>query len=495
MIPHSSRQQKTLLQRLKLRAAILSGYFFPVFLSIATAFLVYFQGVRQVEQKSQAVDRLHTHIDEVKDLAFSITAMEKAARGYLVGQDPTELDIYEQWDSEFYERSETIRYLINHPEQREILKQIIDVGDRMNELYRRLISYLELKRPAKAQQVWQQGDVQAITQDLTELVARFEAYEQSRLDEEEQAQQAALQTLSLLVFGIATISGAIALLLGIGISGAISQHMNQEAGAIAASSSAIATTLEQQEQNSTQQASAVSQTTTTLDELNASFRKAEAQAKQSAVQANQALELSQAGQVAVTRTLEGLKNLQAKVNEIRQHSDKLSDKSTQIASISRLVGEIAAQTNMLALNAAIEAVRAGEQGVGFGVVAGEIRRLADQSQESAVRINQLITEIRQEIETSAQATETGTQTVTEGVAIGQEMAAAFLGVTEAVQNVVTNNQQLALNAKQQATAMQQILIAMNDINQAAQNNASGVSFVRTGMEQLNLALKNLKALV
>jgi methyl-accepting chemotaxis protein len=484
-----------LLQHFRLRNSILLGYSIPVFLSVLTAILVYVQGVRVVEEKSQKVKLLYQNIDEVQGLAFSIAELEKAGRGYLLGQRNSELERYEYWDTELYNRSETIRALIQDPEQQKTLNEIIKVGDRMNELYRRLISYIQLGKPQKVEQIWQAGEVQAITENLGELVARFAANAQNRLAEEQAKEQAALRGLTFLVFGIAGFSGIIAVLAGIGIATAISQQMNRETRAIAGTSVAIATTLEEQERNSAQQAAAVRETATTLDQLGSSLRHAEEQSNHSALGANQALALSEQGQAAVQRTLSGLENLQAKVGEIRQHSNRLTAKSVEIEQITQVVRQLATQTNMLALNATIEAVRAGEQGQGFAVVAAEIRTLADTTKQSAARIEQLIIEIRAEINTSAQATEAGTQTVAEGMEIGQEMAATFDGVADAVQNVAVNNQQLALNAKQQAEAMEQILTAMNDINQAADNNALGVSQLRTGMHQLNIALQNLKALV
>lgn len=484
-----------LLQHLKLRNSILLGYSIPVVLSVLTAILVYVQGVRIVQKKSQKVTILYQNIEEVQGLAFSIAELEKAGRGYLLGQRADELKRYEYWDSELYNRSEAIRALIQDPQQKKTLNEIIQVGDRMNELYRRLISYLQLGKPQKVQQIWLRGEVQAITQNLGELVAAFAANDQKRLAEEQAKQQQALQLLTLLVFGIAGISGFIAFLVGIGIATAISQQMNQETSAISATSATIASTLEEQDRNSAQQASAVRETTTTLDELNSSFRNAEEQTNDSALGANQALALSEQGKAAVEQTLTGLGNLQTKVGEIRQHSDQLTAKSVEIEKITQVVRNLATQTNMLALNASIEAVRAGEQGQGFAVVAAEIRTLADTTKKSAAQIDQLITEIRTEIDTSAQATEVGIQTVAEGVGIGKEMAEVFDGVKDAVQNVAINNQQLALNAKEQSQAMQQILIAMNDITEAAENNALGVSQLRTGMRQLNVALENLNGLV
>lgn len=70
--------------------------------------------------------------------------------------------------------------------------------------------------------------------------------------------------------------------------------------------------------------------------------------------------------------------------------ERLSEKSYQVRDILAMIENITNQTNLLALNAAIEAARAGEQGKGFAVVANEVRKLAEQSQESAKQISMIV---------------------------------------------------------------------------------------------------------
>ena len=205
--------------------------------------------------------------------------------------------------------------------------------------------------------------------------------------------------------------------------------------------------------------------------------------------------MTEMGNRTVGTTLEKMVSLKNKVGAIAQQILLLSEQTNQIGNISQLVSDIANQTNMLALNASVEAVRAGEHGKGFSVVASEIRKLADQSRQSAEKINLLVTEIQKAINSTVIVTDDGTKTVDQGMEMTKETAQAFAGVADAVNNVVINNQQISLNIRQQVTAIEQVVSAMNIINQGAKETATGISQTRGGVEQLNQAAQELKTLV
>jgi len=478
----------------KLQSQIMAGYLLPVGLSFISAGLVYFQGVKTLEIQEVKVEEMHERRGRIKDLAYSISAMQQTFRAYLLSKNQEELKEYEKWDTNFYQLSERLRNEIVDREQRKNLNVIIEVGDRLNEFNRRLISYVQLGKPEKATEAFVTGEVEALSNNVDELVNEFQAIEEEELAAEEAVLKDAIAFLTVVVFGTAIATAIIAIALGGLISKAIGDRMKGETTAIASNSSEIAATILQQERISAEQATSVHQVTSSIDELNASFQKVTEQSQTTARDANEALKLAGSGGDAVNLTLEGMSALKNTVEAIASQSDRLNDKSSEINKIVALVSELSGQINMLALNASIEAVRAGESGKGFGVVATEIRRLADRSQEYTASINNLIRELQKAIAQTSTATGEGTLKVEQGMKIVSEMASAFNGVSEAINNVDLSNKQIALNAKQQLTAIEQIAQAMNAINQGAQENALGVSQVKNGIQRLDLALKNLMAL-
>jgi Methyl-accepting chemotaxis protein (MCP) signalling domain len=287
------------------------------------------------------------------------------------------------------------------------------------------------------------------------------------------------------------VAGGLSLLLG----SQVTNFIKKLADSIVASSGAIVDTVEMQEVTVNMQANSAIETSTTINELGAiSFTSAE-QAEASATGAKQALSLAEDGTRSVQQTLQGMSGLREKVDAIANQIVNLSEQTGQITVVSDLVADLASQTNMLALNAAVEAARAGEQGKGFSVVADEIRKLADQSKKSADKINILANDIQSAINRTVMVTDEGTKTVNEGIDLAQSTAATFVGVTDAVNNVYINSQQISTSAKQQAISIQQVLTSMNSISQGSQESAIGMHQVKMTTRELTQVADDLRAAV
>lgn len=264
---------------------------------------------------------------------------------------------------------------------------------------------------------------------------------------------------------------------------------------LAGASNQIATAMQEQERTISQQASSVNQTTTTMEELGASSRQSADQAESCASGSRQALELADEGNRAVEQALEGMVILKEQVSSIAEQIMNLSEQTSQISLVSELVGNIASQTNMLALNASVEAARAGEQGKGFSVVAGEIRKLADQSKKSSEKISTLVRDIQVYLNSTVMVTDEGTKKADLGIKLAQETAETFSSVATAINNAFLNSQQIAMTAKQQAIAVQEVMTAINEIDLGAKETVAAIKQVKVSTEQLDREAQKLKAAV
>jgi methyl-accepting chemotaxis protein len=136
--------------------------------------------------------------------------------------------------------------------------------------------------------------------------------------------------------------------------------------------------------------------------------------------------------------------------------DAIAKSSQQIGQIISVIDEITFQTNLLALNAGVEAARAGDAGRGFAVVASEVRALAQRSAEAAREIKGLIS-------TSGTLVGSGVKLVAE---TGKALERILVQVSE-INRVVAD---IASGAQEQATGLQQVNIAVNQMDQTTQGN-------------------------
>lgn len=264
---------------------------------------------------------------------------------------------------------------------------------------------------------------------------------------------------------------------------------------IAAYSTEIASTTEEQERITQQQASSVEQTTVTMDELKASSKQAAMQADAAAIKAKEVLAQCAEGSKELERARLEMAALEQTMIGTQIKIEQLRDIASQIGKIADMVSDFSIQTNMLALNAAVEAVRAGDRGLGFGVVAAEIRKLADQSRQSAENINALVTDIEGAINATIIATRDSSISVEEGARIAEKTTAVFGQVQEAIDQVFFNSQEISMATQQQAISIQQVTEAINHLNGAAKETASAIAQTKVGTGQLHQKAIELQKMV
>jgi methyl-accepting chemotaxis protein len=483
-----------MLEKLKLRERLLIGYAFPVAFFLGLAGFTNWTA-RKVFDTFQEVERVQDVIIDVNQTTVAGERMARSFNGYLAVRDEKLIAEYNAASLLFDEGIERAEQSIVKQDQKQRLERMREVKNSFNVFALEAIQLLKEGNQDSAIAKFNTENGKKYVDEFERLSEEFSREERRLLGEEtKEAKKNLTWLLWCLILGsllLIFISITVALNIAFRISGTIEGVVQK----IADSATEISATIEEQERTASEQAASVNQTTTTMDELSASSQASAEQAEAAAAAARQALTLAKGGSSAVNNTLEGMASLNEKVGAIAQQIIRLSEQTNQIGNISTLVSDLASQTNMLALNAAVEAVRAGEHGKGFAVVASEIRKLADESRKSAERINVLVADIQTAFNSTVMATEEGTKTVKSGVEIARETADAFSGVSDSVNNVVVNNQQISLNVKQQAIAVKQVVDAMNALNTAARETASGLSQTKVGIQKLNEAALELKSLI
>jgi methyl-accepting chemotaxis protein len=213
-----------------------------------------------------------------------------------------------------------------------------------------------------------------------------------------------------------------------------------------------------------EQSSAVSETTQVVEMLDKSSKHSSEQANQVSAISQMVLQAATEGEEMVNQ-VKGLQmDIQEKVITINDYIKILESQTNQIETITDVVSELAKQTNMLALNAAVEASRAGEFGRGFAVVSVEIRKLSDESKSSATKIQGLIDEIKKSVKNTAALTEMGKRIAIEGSSFADETSIKFKQVAGSIGKLSDNVSSIAINLNQQVKAHEEVLLAMNSLN-------------------------------
>lgn len=159
-----------------------------------------------------------------------------------------------------------------------------------------------------------------------------------------------------------------------------------------------------------------------------------------------------------------IKDIQNSVNKSALVIKNLDSNSEKIDEIVGVITKIADQTNLLALNAAIEAARAGEHGKGFAVVANEVKKLAEESRNSANKITELIREIQQETKKAVDNMDLGTKTVTEGTETINSTISSINSIVEASENAANMFSEIIEMAKMEATSIEKVKSSVDDIS-------------------------------
>lgn len=244
-------------------------------------------------------------------------------------------------------------------------------------------------------------------------------------------------------------------------------EINGASEQVAAGSDQIAAGAQGLSQGVTEQASSLEELATAIEDISKEVNHTADNAKLASAKAN----------AAGSKLMGSNAEMQKMIDAIAD----ISNSSSEIGKIIKTIEDIAFQTNILALNAAVEAARAGSAGKGFAVVADEVRSLASKSSEAANNTTSLI-------ESSIQAVEHGTQ-------IASDTAQTLIEAISGTEEVITEIDSISSACAEQAEAISQITIGVDQISGVVQNNSATAEESAAASEELTGQAKIMKDMV
>ncbi|MBX7219013.1 MAG: HAMP domain-containing protein [Blastocatellia bacterium] len=264
---------------------------------------------------------------------------------------------------------------------------------------------------------------------------------------------------------------------------------------VSAAANEVQVTAEHLATGSEAQAAQIVDTSAAIDEMSVSIQQVSENAVLSATVAEQARTNARQGAEVVGKTIQGMGAIRQQVQETAKRIKRLGESSQEIGEIVQLISDIADRTSILALNASIQAAMAGEAGRGFGVVAGEVERLAERSAEATKRISTLIKSVQSETNDAVAAMEETTREVVSGSTLANEAGKALSEIETVSNRLAELIQSISLASKQQARGSEAIARAMADVSEITQQTAAGTKQATVSIKSLAELTENLRSSV
>ncbi|WLR51134.1 methyl-accepting chemotaxis protein [Bacillus tianshenii] len=235
----------------------------------------------------------------------------------------------------------------------------------------------------------------------------------------------------------------------------------------------------------------VEESTTAMAEMTSVIQKVSENATHVANFSEVGVKHTQEGNEAIKKTMKQMEKISSVVHESANVIKGLGSRSNEISDIVGVITTISEQTNLLALNAAIEAARAGEHGKGFAVVADEVRKLAEQSNQSAGQIVNLIKEIQSDTNQAVEAMNNGVLEVKQGINDVTQADRAFDVILSSSKEMSAEIQEVSAATQQMSASAEQIMASIEELNKIAQKTVEHSREVDTVTDEQLLIIERI----
>jgi CHASE3 domain sensor protein len=466
-------------------------------IAVAAVVAIGATGYRSTQELLAHTDKVeHTHQvrQRLIEVVSHIRNLEGTARGYALSGDEAFLEPASGSPAAVNRLlSELLELTADNPAQQRRLNELRPLAEDRVKHSQRVIDVRRAEGAAAAHALVSAGQGRDLMESLVRVSGEIDA-EELRLLRQRQAdaEHGALAVQRTISWG-----SLLAALLVSGVGWYIARTLSAQIGSavrhIQSSSTELQAAANQQATSAKEQATAMSEISTTISELMATSRQIAESARRVSEISDRTASASRAGDVNVKRGSDAMSAIRRQVDAVVTNMLELGKKSQRIGAVLDIVSELAEQTNILAINATIEAAGAGEAGKRFGIVADEIRKLADRVAGSAKEIRALIDEVQRATNTTVMTTETGSKAVESGSDQFSKVAQSFGEIGSEISTATQAAKEIELSTKQQSTAVEQVNVAITSVAQASKETEVSTSqTLKTASELSNLSWQLLR---
>jgi methyl-accepting chemotaxis protein WspA len=530
------------LNNLKIRDRTLIGYSVPTILIIAFSGMVYLS-TNKVNSTFEQVKKQQTLLLASKGMVNRSLNMDRRIRRYLMVPNQDALTLFEQDSKVFDELYAQAVEVADRAEDKAKLKEMESLRDQLHDIGLKAVE--EINRNSGAVKAIQLAYIEkslAITNSSESLEKANTQQWRTELNQSMDSSQATIAMLKLSAISGSVMSIVIALLAAYLIANSLSERvakavviadkisqgdlkhsvderdkakdeigqligsfqtmlrqLNLLLGQVRRSSIQVTTSCtqlaasgRQLEGTITEQVASTNQVSTTAKQIAATSEELASTMEEVAAMSHTTTLTANSQQQELQRMEGNMQQLAVATDSIANKLGAISEKANNINAIVSTITKVADQTNLLSLNAAIEAEKAGEAGLGFAVVAKEIRRLADQTAIATIDIEQMIKEMQSSVSTGVMEMDKFAREVRQGVEEVGQITVQVGNVIAQVQELTPRFEAVNQGMEMQFQGAQQISEAMMQLSVTSSQTADSLQEITSVIEQLNSAEQSLR---